>query len=78
MNRYRAEGALVYQGDAIIARCDFGDQGQAAEAIAERIAALLNDDFEAFCMAIAATVGGGQLHGMPASGALDDLREGGE
>lgn len=58
MSRYRAEGFHVYQGDTIIATCNTGDQGQLASAIAERIAALLNADFERFCQSIVAGVPG--------------------
>lgn len=51
-DRYRADGHVVYQGETIIIQCSVGDQGQAPEAIAERVAALLNADFHRFCVAV--------------------------
>lgn len=47
--RYRAEGCWVYQGDTVIIACRKGDQGQKPEAIAQRVAELLNADFQRFC-----------------------------
>lgn len=50
---YRSEGCHVYQAEKHIAACFTGHQGQTADAIAERIADLLNKDFERFCMTLA-------------------------
>lgn len=60
MSRYRAEGPIVYQGEAQICLCSVGDQGQKPEAIAARIAALLEADFIRFCMSAA---GATRTHG---------------
>jgi hypothetical protein len=51
---YRSEGVGVFQDGKCIATCFTGHQGQAADIIASRIAALLNKDFEQFCIDVAA------------------------
>ena len=52
--RYRAVDCSVYQGGTKIAECWLGDQGQLPSDIAERIADLLNADFERFCVDVCA------------------------
>lgn len=54
--RWRAEGCQVYQGDALVIVCHAGEDGQKPEDIAQRVAELLNADFERFVQSVAANI----------------------
>lgn len=46
---YSAKDRAVWRDGRVVCVCDTGAQGQTAEAIAMRIASLLNEDFYRFC-----------------------------
>lgn len=58
--RYTAEGCWVKVDGETIIVCRNGPNGVKAEAIAERVAELLNRDFERFVQSVAASIPDGQ------------------